>query len=801
MAAAVAAAAARRLARGTQAAGRAAWVAAAARPSCSAAAQGAALSPSVGYDYAARARALALARAALPAGARTRLPAARKLLLSHALEPQAAAALPPGAYARLRVGRLALQDATAQMAMLQVLAAGVRRAALPTSVHCDHLIAATQAEGGAEADLGRALEANREVYEFLRTASARLGAELWLPGAGIIHQTVLERYALPGMLLAGTDSHTPNAGGMGAFAVGVGGADAVDVMAGVGLELPLPRVVGVRLTGALRGWTAPKDVALYVAGELGVRGAAGAVLEYHGPGIESISATGQATITNMGAELGATTSLFPFNARQAQYLRSTRREAAAKAAEQAARELLWPDEGATYDHVIKVDLSALEPHINGPFSPDRAHTLSEFAAVAEANDWPALSAGLIGSCTNSSFEDLQRSASVARQFAARGAARSAKALLLAPGSEQISRTARRDGLLADFEAVGGELLASACGPCCGQWQRGKGEAKPLNPNSVLCSFNRNFTSRLDGNPNTHAFLASPELVTAITLAGRLTFNPETDTLVGADGKQFMLDPPEGDALPAEGFASDADAGLRVPPDKNAVGRAEVAVDPSSQRLQLLEPFVPWWDGTDLESARVLIKAKGKCTTDHISMAGPWLKYRGHLDNISNNLLIGATNAENGKINSVYNALDGTEGAVPDVARAYKAAGVPWVVVGDENYGEGSSREHAALEPRHLGGRAVIAKSFARIHETNLKKQGMLPLTFANAEDYEKVGSRDEIAIQGLADITPGVPLTVQGMRPDGETYAFAVNHTFTLAQLEWLRTGSALNALANASAA
>ncbi|KAK9837289.1 hypothetical protein WJX81_003731 [Elliptochloris bilobata] len=696
-------------------------------------------------------------------------------------------------YLRLRPDRVAMQDATAQMAVLQFISSGLPTTAVPSTIHCDHLIEGTTApqddrhgQFGGVADLEHAVRTNKEVYDFLSSAGSNFGIGFWKPGSGIIHQIVLENYAFPGGMMIGTDSHTPNAGGLGMCAVGVGGADAVDVMAGLPWELKAPKVIGVKLTGKLSKWSSPKDIICKVAGILTVKGGTGAIVEYFGPGVDNVSCTGMGTICNMGAEIGATTSMFPFNKRMYDYLVATGREPAAKVAD-AFREHLRADEGAEYDQLIEIDLNELQPQINGPFTPDLAHALPEFAEALRTNKWPAeLKAGLIGSCTNSSYEDMQRAASVARQALAAGI-KAKVPFTITPGSEQIRATIARDGLIDVFQKVGGTVLANACGPCIGQWKRteiAKGEA-----NSIITSYNRNFAARNDGNPATHAFVTSPELVTAFAIAGDLTFNPEEDTLVGADGKEIRLEPPHGDELPPKGF----DAGVETY-QAPSPGQVNVAVDPNSKRLQLLQPFSAW-DGKDIEDALVLIKAKGKCTTDHISMAGPWLKYRGHLDNISNNMLIGALNAENGEVNSVKNQLTGEYGAVPAVARAYKAAGKPWIVVGDENYGEGSSREHAALEPRHLGGVAVLVKSFARIHETNLKKQGMLPLTFADSADYNKVGPFDKLSIHGLTSFAPGKPLTVAGKRPDGTTYEFTVNQTFNDNQILWFKAGSALNAM------
>ena len=719
-----------------------------------------------------------------------------KVVYGHLDDPEGQEIQRGVSYLKLRPDRVAMQDATAQMAVLQFISSGLPTTAVPTTIHCDHLIEGTTAPQedrhggfGGKADLEHAVVNNKEVYDFLSSAGSKYGMGFWRPGSGIIHQIVLENYAFPGGMMIGTDSHTPNAGGLGMCAVGVGGADAVDVMAGLPWELKAPKVIGVRLTGKLSKWSSPKDVICKVAGILTVKGGTGAIVEYFGPGLDNISCTGMGTICNMGAEIGATTSMFPYNARMADYLRATGRSKIASLADSFA-ESLRADEGAEYDQVIEINLSELEPQINGPFTPDLAHGLSEFGEAVKEHNWPSkLSAGLIGSCTNSSYEDMTRAASVAKQALAAGI-KAKVPFAITPGSEQIRATIERDGLIEIFEKVGGTVLANACGPCIGQWKRTevqKGEA-----NSIVTSFNRNFAARNDANPATHAFVTSPEIVTAFSIAGDLTFNPEKDTLVGADGREIMLQPPEGDELPEKGY----DPGLetyQAPGDQT-----EVVVSPESQRLQLLTPFAAW-DGEDIEDAMVLIKTKGKCTTDHISMAGPWLKYRGHLDNISNNMLIGALNAENEKVNSVKNQLTGEYQPVPDVARSYKAANKRWVVIGDENYGEGSSREHAALEPRHLGGVAVIVKSFARIHETNLKKQGMLPLTFADPADYDKVGPFDKLSIKGLKTFTPGKPLTVEGTRPDGSKYEFPVNQTFNENQINWFKHGSALNAMGAAA--
>ncbi|GMH37914.1 hypothetical protein BSKO_05798 [Bryopsis sp. KO-2023] len=724
---------------------------------------------------------------------------AEKVVYGHLDDPTSKDLIRGQSYLKLRPDRVAMQDATAQMAMLQFMSSGLPKTAVPSTIHCDHLIEATtegqedrEGKYGGVADLKHAVKNNEEVYDFLATAGAKYGVGFWKPGSGIIHQIVLENYGLPGLMMIGTDSHTPNAGGLAVCAVGVGGADAVDVMAGLPWELKAPKVIGVKLTGKMSRWTSPKDVICKVAGILTVKGGTGAIIEYHGPGVENMSCTGMGTICNMGAEIGATTSMFPYNKRMYDYLVATGREPAAKLAD-SFKEFLVPDEGCEYDQVIEINLSELEPHVNGPFTPDLAHPISDFAEAVKKNGWPSeLSAGLIGSCTNSSYEDMMRAASVARQ-ALQAGIKAKVPFTITPGSEQIRATIERDGLMEVFSKVGGTVLANACGPCIGQWKRT--DVEKGTKNSIVSSYNRNFASRNDGNPATHSFVTSPELVTAFAIAGDLTFNPEKDTLVGADGNEMMLQPPTGDELPPNGFDAGEETFQAPPADGSGVA---VNVNPESNRLQLLDPFKKW-DGGDLNEALILIKTKGKCTTDHISMAGPWLKYRGHLDNISNNLLIGAVNSENDKVNTVKNLVTGEYGAVPATARDYKARGLPWVVIGDENYGEGSSREHAALEPRHLGGRAVIVKSFARIHETNLKKQGMLPLTFADPKDYEKIDPSDKLSILGLKDLAPGTQLTVEGKKSDGSTYRFPVNHTFNANQLTWFKHGSALNAMGAAS--
>lgn len=646
---------------------------------------------------------------------------------------------------KLRPDRVAMQDATAQMAMLQFISSGIPKVQVPSTIHCDHLI---EAQIGGVKDLARAVDLNREVYNFLSTAGAKYGVGFWKPGSGIIHQIILENYAFPGVLLIGTDSHTPNGGGLGGLCIGVGGADAVDVMAGLPWELKCPKVIGVRLTGNLSGWTSSKDVILKLAGILTVKGGTGAIVEYFGPGVDSISCTGMGTICNMGAEIGATTSVFPFNKRMADYLAATGRQDIAQLATEYS-DLLRADSGAEYDKVIEINLDELKPHINGPFTPDLANPIDKVGEEAVKNGWPTdIRVGLIGSCTNSSYEDMSRAASVAKQALDHGLKAKSK-FTITPGSEQIRATIERDGIAKIFEEFGGVVLANACGPCIGQWDRQ--DVKKGEKNTIVTSYNRNFTARNDANPQTHAFVTSPELVTALALSGDLRFNPLTDELTGSDGNKFKLQAPHGDTLPNRGFDPGVDT-YQAPPENSS--DVKVDVDPKSHRLQLLEPFDKW-NGNDLVDMPVLIKIRGKCTTDHISAAGPWLKYRGHLDNISNNMFIGAINDENGEANNLKNHLTGEYGKVPDVARYYKSKGLGWVAVGDDNYGEGSSREHAALEPRHLGGRAIIVKSFARIHETNLKKQGLLPLRFADPSDYDKIKPTDKVSLVGLKDLAPG----------------------------------------------
>lgn len=713
-----------------------------------------------------------------------------KILYAHLWDGEATQAYERGeSYVDFAPDRVAMQDATAQMALLQFMQAGRPKVAVPSTVHCDHLI---QAKVGAETDLAVANTESREVFDFLGSVSNKYGIGFWKPGAGIIHQVVLENYAFPGGMMIGTDSHTVNAGGLGMLAIGVGGADACDVMAGLPWELKFPKLIGVKLTGKLNGWTAPKDVILKVAGILTVKGGTGAIVEYFGEGATAMSATGKGTICNMGAEIGATTSTFGYDESMERYLRATGRADVADAAN-AIREHLnadpevYAEPDKYFDQVIEINLSELEPHLNGPFTPDLATPVSQMKEEAKKNNWPLkVEWGLIGSCTNSSYEDLSRAASIARQAVEKGLVTKAE-FGINPGSEQVRYTADRDGLIGTFEDLDATIFTNACGPCIGMWARVGAEREEKN--TIVHSFNRNFAKRADGNPNTFAFVASPEMVAAIAIAGDLSFNPLTDTLVNNKGELVTLDPPTGDELPTKGFDVE-DPGYQAPAEDGS--QVEVVVSSTSDRLQLLEPF-PAWEGTDLTDMRLLIKAKGKCTTDHISMAGPWLKYRGHLDNISNNMLIGAVNYFNDRTDHIKNHLTGEYGPVPATQRAYKAAGIGTVVVGDENYGEGSSREHAAMEPRHLGVRAVLVKSFARIHETNLKKQGMLALTFVNKDDYEKIQEDDRIDILGLIDFTPGQPLTVRLHHANGTQEDIFVNHSYNEQQIAWFRAGAALN--------
>ncbi|EOR95106.1 Aconitate hydratase [Arcticibacter svalbardensis MN12-7] len=713
-----------------------------------------------------------------------------KILYSHLWNGNAEEAYCRGtSYVDFAPDRVAMQDATAQMALLQFMQAGRPQVAVPSTVHCDHLI---QAKIGATEDLEIANNTNKEVYDFLSSVCNKYGLGFWKPGAGIIHQVVLENYAFPGGLMIGTDSHTPNAGGLGMIAIGVGGADACDVMAGFAWELKFPKLIGVKLTGKLSGWTSAKDVILKVAGVLTVKGGTGCIVEYFGEGARSLSATGKATICNMGAEIGATTSVFGYDEKAEIYLRGTGRAEIADLANQVSVHLTGDDEVYAnpelyFDQVIEIDLDTLEPHINGPFTPDLAWPISQFAAAVKEHNWPAkLEVGLIGSCTNSSYEDITRAASLAQQAVDKNLIAKAE-YTVTPGSELVRYTVERDGYLDTFEKIGGVVLANACGPCIGQWARHTDD--PTRRNSIITSFNRNFAKRNDGNPNTHAFVASPEIVTALAIAGDLTFNPLTDFLINENGESVKLEEPQGIEMPIKGFAVE-DAGYQEPAEDGTA--VEVLVDEKSSRLQLLAPF-PAWEGVDIKGLKLLIKAKGKCTTDHISMAGPWLKFRGHIDNISNNMLIGAMNYFTDQTDSVKNQLTGIYGPVPATQRAYKAAGIGTIVVGDENYGEGSSREHAAMEPRHLGVRVILVKSFARIHETNLKKQGMLGVTFDDPTDYNKVQENDIIDIEGLTSFAPGKQLHVVLHHEDGKSESFAVNHTYNQQQIEWFKAGAALN--------
>ena len=718
---------------------------------------------------------------------------AEKILYAHLWEETPTQAFARGKdYVDFAPDRIACQDATAQMALLQFMHAGKSKVAVPTTVHCDHLI---QAKEGAEIDLKVATEQSKEVFDFLSSVSNKYGIGFWKPGAGIIHQIVLENYAFPGGMMIGTDSHTVNAGGLGMIAIGVGGADAVDVMAGMAWELKFPKLIGVKLTGKLNGWTAPKDVILKVADILTVKGGTGAIVEYFGEGAQSLSCTGKGTICNMGAEIGATTSTFGYDESMRRYLKATGREDVVAAADKVAAYLtadpeVYAEPEKYFDQLIEINLSELEPYINGPFTPDRGTPVSKMKEVARANDWPLkVEWGLIGSCTNSSYEDLSRAVSVIKQAIELGVTPKAS-FGINPGSEQIRYTIERDGIIDTFKQLSTKVFTNACGPCIGQWDREGADKQEKN--TIVHSFNRNFSKRADGNPNTHAFVTSPEMVAMLAIAGRLDFNPLTDTLINDKGEEVRFKPPYGEELPTKGFAVD-DPGYQAPAKDGS--NVEVVVSPTSNRLQLLAPFAPW-DGKNITGAKLLIKAQGKCTTDHISMAGPWLRFRGHLDNISNNMLIGAVNAFNGKTNSVKNQLTGAYDEVPKVQRAYKAAGVPSIVVGDQNYGEGSSREHAAMEPRHLGVKAVLVKSFARIHETNLKKQGMLALTFANEADYDKIQEDDTINFLDLTDFAPNKPLHLEFVHKDGSKDVITCNHTYNASQIEWFKAGSALNLIA-----
>jgi aconitate hydratase len=716
-----------------------------------------------------------------------------KILYNHLWDGNPTKAFGRGVdYVDFAPDRVACQDATAQMALLQFMHAGKKTVAVPTTVHCDHLI---QAKVDAATDLARAKTQSNEVFDFLSSVSNKYGIGFWKPGAGIIHQVVLENYAFPGGMMIGTDSHTVNAGGLGMVAIGVGGADAVDVMSGMAWELKFPKLIGVKLTGKLSGWTAPKDVILKVAGILTVKGGTGAIVEYFGEGATSMSCTGKGTICNMGAEVGATTSTFGYDDSMGRYLRSTNRADVADAADKVASYLtgdpeVYADPEKYFDQVIEINLSELEPHLNGPFTPDLATPISKMREEAIKNNWPLqIQVGLIGSCTNSSYEDIARAASLARQVSAKNL-KTKSEFTITPGSEVVRYTIERDGFIETFEKIGATVFANACGPCIGMWDREGAEKEERN--TIVHSFNRNFSKRADGNPNTLAFVGSPELVTAMAIAGDLGFNPLTDTLINEDGEEVRLEAPTGDELPPNGFDAE-DTGFQAPAEDGS--GVQVVVSPESERLQLLAPFDPW-DGRNITGAKLLIKAFGKCTTDHISMAGPWLRFRGHLDNISNNMLIGAVNAFNQKTNSVKNQLTGAYDAVPAVARAYKAAGVPSIVVGDHNYGEGSSREHAAMEPRFLGVKAVLVKSFARIHETNLKKQGLLGLTFANEADYDKILENDTINFIDLTEFAPGKPLTLEFIHENGSKDIILANHTYNAGQIGWFVAGSALNLIA-----
>lgn len=716
-----------------------------------------------------------------------------KILYSHLHPDQPVQNFGRGkSYVNFSPDRVAMQDATAQMALLQFMSAGMPKVQVPSTVHCDHLILA---KDGAKKDLADSITASGEVFNFLESVSNKFGIGFWRPGAGIIHQVVIENYGFPGGMMIGTDSHTVNAGGIGMVAIGVGGADAVDVMAGMAWELKWPKLIGVKLTGKLSGWTSSKDVILKVAGILTVKGGTGAIVEYFGPGAETLSCTGKGTICNMGAEIGATTSTFGYDEKMAQYLRGTGRKEVAALADKVKEHLtgdpeVYKEPEKYFDQVIEIDLSTLEPHVNGPFTPDRAIPISQFADEVKKNNWPQrLEVGLIGSCTNSSYEDITRSASLAKQAVDKKLKAKAE-FTITPGSELVRYTVERDGYLNVFERMGGVVLANACGPCIGQWSRHTND--PNRANSIITSFNRNFAKRNDGNPNTHAFVASPEITTAFAIAGDLTFNPLKDTLLNENGQPVKLDEPQGVEFPPKGFDV-KDPGYLAPAKDGS--RVQVKIDPKSNRLQALSPFQPW-DGKNLTGMKLLIKAKGKCTTDHISMAGPWLRFRGHLDNIANNTLTGAINYFNDKPDSVKSQLTGEYGAVPATQRAYKAAGVPTIVVGDHNYGEGSSREHAAMQPRHLGIRVILVKSFARIHETNLKKQGMLGLTFANENDYERIQEDDTIDITDLTSFAPDKQLTMVLRHTNGTTDTIKVNHTYNAGQIEWFKAGSALNLMA-----
>ncbi|KAI8997597.1 aconitate hydratase [Pilobolus umbonatus] len=710
---------------------------------------------------------------------------AEKIVYSHLTNPEETVPVRGETYLKLSPDRVAMQDASAQMALLQFMLSGMPTTAVPSSIHCDHLIAANK---GADNDVAESIVTNREIFDFLESGAKKYGIAFWKPGSGIIHQIVLENYAAPGGLMLGTDSHTPNAGGLGIVAIGVGGADAVDAMANIPWELKAPNVIGVKLTGSLGPWASPKDVILKMAGELTVRGGTGHIIEYFGEGVESLSCTGMATICNMGAEVGATTSLFPYTRSMQSYLRSTGRLAVSQAADNNLH-FLQADRGAQYDKVIEINLSEVEPHINGPFTPDLSTPLSKFKDFIQENQWKDdLSSALIGSCTNSSYQDMSRAASLVKQATEAGVPLVSQ-FLITPGSEQIRATIERDGQQEVFEKAGGQVLANACGPCIGQWKRSERQGEE---NAILTSFNRNFRSRNDGNPQTMNFLAAPEVVTAMAFAGKLSFNPMTDALIGKDGKEFHFQPPTGDDLPSQGF--EAGRATYEPPSPTPTPDASVKIniDPESTRLQELAPFEPW-SGDEFRDIRVLVKVKGKCTTDHISAAGPWLKYKGHLQNIAENTLIGAQNADNGKVNSALDITNNKEDTIPEVAKSYKNQNIDWMVVADHNYGEGSAREHAALQVRYLGCPLIISRSFARIHETNLKKQGVLPLTFANENDYELINGGDIIETEGVKDIASGRPVKLIVTKPDGSKLSIETKHTMSADQIEWFTKGSALN--------
>ncbi|SAM06675.1 hypothetical protein [Absidia glauca] len=710
---------------------------------------------------------------------------AEKVVYSHLTNPEETVPVRGETYLKLSPDRVAMQDASAQMALLQFMLSGMATTAVPSSIHCDHLI---EAFAGADKDVETSIKNNKEIFDFLESAAKKYGIAFWRPGSGIIHQIVLENYAAPGGLMLGTDSHTPNAGGLGMVAIGVGGADAVDAMAAIPWELKAPNVIGVRLSGQLQPWTSPKDVILKLAGDLTVRGGTGHIIEYFGEGVESLSCTGMATMCNMGAEVGATTSLFPYTHRMRSYLKATGRSQVAQAADANAH-FLCADEESSYDKVIDINLSEVEPHINGPFTPDLSTPLSKFKDFIQQNNWKdELSAGLIGSCTNSSYQDMSRSASIAMQAANAGISVKSN-FLVTPGSEQIRATIERDGQQAVFEQAGAQVLANACGPCIGQWNRTEEQGEE---NAILTSFNRNFKSRNDGNPKTMNFLAAPEIVTAMSFAGKLSFNPMTDSLTGKDGKPFKFQPPSGDDLPGQGFEAGRATYEPPSPTPTPDSNVNIVVNPSSNRLQVLDAFEPW-NGEEFKDIRVLVKVQGKCTTDHISAAGPWLKYKGHLQNIAENTLIGALNADNGQVNLVRDITNGADDTIPEVAKSYKKQNIPWTVIADHNYGEGSAREHAALQVRYLGCPLVISRSFARIHETNLKKQGVLPLTFADEKDWELISGGDVIETSGVKAIAPGKPVQLLVTKADGSKLTIDAKHTMSADQIEWFQKGSALN--------